>query len=153
MADQWVSGLGVERSPEKYPGAPPCPSHCPYRATLPERTWLPLSLDPPTPYSKGRRVGTPKGAEPRKGAPARPLCPLLIDHGPGVVALWIPWRVSPGAGPSPAGPARTRAGSGTEPQGERRWVEAKVCKITGKSGPNHSPSRSKLGRRSCINLE
>lgn len=45
---------------------------------------------------------------------------------------------------------RPRKGSGTEPLCERRRVEAKVCNITRRSGPNHSPSLRESGRRRHI---
>lgn len=89
----------------------------------------------PPPTTQGTALGPSRG-------PASPPVPLYsLNHGPGARALSSPWRVSPQASTSRQDNPTPRRGPGIEPQDEGRRVGAKACKITGRSRPNHSPSR------------
>lgn len=87
------------------------------------------------PHSTGHSVGTLKGYS------KPPVPPYSLNHGPGARALSAPWRLLPQASTSQQANPMPRTGPGTEPQDEGRRVGAKACKITGRSEPNHSPSR------------
>ena len=135
----------MEKGPERYLGAPPCLAHCLLRATLPGWGYLPLSLDPPTRDSTEHRAGTPEAGSTGK----------QLQQAPGALSLWIMALEPPrgsclGIDLHQQGHPRPRTGSGTEPLCKRRRVEAKVCNITRRSGPNHSPSLCESGRRRRI---
>lgn len=130
--------FGFEKEPREVLWVPPCLAHHPHSGVC-----------SPARVGGGGLVtsflGNPlqhraQGWDPQ-GVQQAPLGPLLTPSWPWAQALSTPWRVSFWASASQRGKPMSKTGPSTEPQSEGRRVRAKACKITGRSRPNHSPSR------------
>lgn len=127
-ADKRASGLGVERSPERWLGVL-LARHLPVGGCALRAGLAASSFGPSSPLWPRAQGWDPKGHRSQERGSSKPPVPLIHS----IMALGQGPCQSPGGcglrpEPSQQGHPMPRTGPGTEPQGERRWWRrVKAC--------------------------